>query len=532
MNNSIGVIVGGSLSRGLEARLTPESSLEQLAAGRFLVVEGEDYDFHCLLVDLTLQTDPMVSSDPPPPGILQQALQGAGVGVLLSLRPMLVTPHNGAPGTAPEPARTIPGHFSNVRLAEKEDVEMIFGQETADYRLFSLGSPPEMAGIPVCMDFERFVERSSGIFGKSGTGKTFLARVVLAGIMRWNGASCLIFDFHDEYAREGKSETGAIVPPLPRLFPGQVEVVTLDDPAAKGSPLLIAHQDVEPEDISLLQNILNLPPSFPDVANAFALKHKDRWFTALAGLESYEEIKEAAEELGLLAGSVQACVKRVRRLARLPYLVKERPEGKADAANAITQMLLEGRHVIVEMGGADNELAYLFAANVITRRLHDIYIERTKSSLESGAAHPRNCVIVLEEAHLLVNRETAQDTIYGRIAREMRKFHVSLMLVDQRPSGIEPEVISQMGTKIIALLDDVKDLEAVLSGQQAANELRGMIARLATKQQALILGYAVPMPVVLSIRPYDADFAQVVGRINSGKRTNEELNQDVRNSFG
>src|SRR5207244_7642820 len=66
-------------------------------------------------------------------------------------------------------------------------------------------------------------------------------------------------------------------------------------------------------------------------------------------------------------------------------------------------------------------------------------------------------------------------SIFGTIAREMRKFGVTLLIVDQRPSGIDSEVLSQVGTKLICLLDDERDIEAVLTGTPGAGSLRGVL---------------------------------------------------------
>ena len=41
---------------------------------------------------------------------------------------------------------------------------------------FNMGNPLDMKA-PVCIDLVKLSERSSGIFGKSGTGKTFLTRL-------------------------------------------------------------------------------------------------------------------------------------------------------------------------------------------------------------------------------------------------------------------------------------------------------------------------------------------------------------------
>ena len=78
-------------------------------------------------------------------------------------------------------------------------------------------------------------------------------------------------------------------------------------------------------------------------------------------------------------------------------------------------------------------------------------------------------MICIEEAHKFLNPSAARQTIFGTIAREMRKYYVSLLVVDQRPSGIDEEIISQLGTKIVAQLNDDHDIQAVLTGVSGAN---------------------------------------------------------------
>jgi DNA helicase HerA-like ATPase len=75
-------------------------------------------------------------------------------------------------------------------------------------------------------------------------------------------------------------------------------------------------------------------------------------------------------------------------------------------------------------------------------------------------------------------------------------------VIDQRPSGIDEEVMSQVGTKITFLLDNERDIDSVLSGVSGKNELKAVLAKLASKQQALIFGHAVPMPVAFQPREY------------------------------
>ncbi|MBD4823279.1 DUF87 domain-containing protein, partial [Xanthomonas citri pv. citri] len=60
--------------------------------------------------------------------------------------------------------------------------------------------------IPICVDLSRFIERSNGIFGKSGTGKSFLTRIFLCGTIKKDLASLLVFDMHNEYGWQAMSE--------------------------------------------------------------------------------------------------------------------------------------------------------------------------------------------------------------------------------------------------------------------------------------------------------------------------------------
>jgi DNA helicase HerA-like ATPase len=111
-------------------------------------------------------------------------------------------------------------------------------------------------------------------------------------------------------------------------------------------------------------------------------------------------------------------------------------------------------------------------------------------------------VVVLEEAHKFLNPTAARQSIFGTIAREMRKYGVTLLVVDQRPSGIDSEILSQLGTRITGLLSDSADLEAGLSGAAERTTLRALLAGLEPSRQCLIVGHAIPMPMVLQTREY------------------------------
>jgi DNA helicase HerA-like ATPase len=110
----------------------------------------------------------------------------------------------------------------------------------------------------------------------------------------------------------------------------------------------------------------------------------------------------------------------------------------------------------------------------------------------------------------------------------MRKYNVTLLVIDQRPSGIDEEIMSQMGTKISCLLDNERDMDSVLSGVSGKSELKSVLAKLSAKQQALIFGHAVPMPVAFQPREYGSaesykSFSDTVNDSEQAKKDIEDL---------
>jgi hypothetical protein len=66
--------------------------------------------------------------------------------------------------------------------------------------------------------------------------------------------------------------------------------------------------------------------------------------------------------------------------------------------------------------------------------------------------------------------------------------------------------MSQLGTRISGWLGDEDDIRAVLSGLAGRDALRGMLARLQPKEEVLLLGWGVPMPLPVRSRRYDEAF--------------------------
>jgi DNA helicase HerA-like ATPase len=567
MAEPLGLITRGSLSSGLGLMLSPGCTVEDMRVGRFVVIEGRENRFFCLVTDMELgATNPRVLLDPPVGNRLAgEVLEGIATFGQVAVTPMLMLPRaeapdrlpagaidaasaagtrvvagdtmlngprpNGAhPAAAPDlqPVRTIPVHFSPVFDATEADFAAVFGEE--DGRRFAVGMPLNM-DLPVCINLERLVERSNGVFGKSGTGKSFLTRLLLCGVIRSGVASALVFDMHSEYGWETSSEedagtgaAGAVLPGLRKLFGLAVHVFALDrvSAAQRGVQvdgfLDVGLNHIEIEDIALLQEELGLSSAMIDTCYVLQRQLGERWLHTLLETEP-ESMEGVAARVGAHQGSLNALYRKLSQLRAMEFVKDYLPAGKG-GLDEMMGWLERGEHVVLEFGRYRKPLVYMLVANIITRRIYAAWVDKTERYLQSKSPsdRPRRLVLCIEEAHKFLSPRAAQNTSFGTIAREMRKYNVTLLVVDQRPSGIDPEVASQLGTRLTALLTEENDIRAVFAGVAGGDQLRTVLASLDTKKQALILGHAVPMPVVIRVREYDGAFFKAVQPPDAARR--------------
>jgi DNA helicase HerA-like ATPase len=527
----LGTVISGSLTRGVEVRLDASVSVEDMAVGRYVAIDGAKHRFFGMITDVSLETiDPSVAITPPDISdpFVAQVITGTTIYGKLRVLPMLTIGGDAASILeGPQPAKTVPAHFSGVKLASQRDVEIVFGAE--DENRFYVGTPLDME-TKVCLDIPEFVKRSNGVFGKSGTGKTFLTRLLLVGMLQKNAAVSLVFDMHSEYGWEGKTEKGYKVKGLKQLFPSKVAIFTLDEESSKRRKVStdvvvrIGYDEIEPEDIELLRQTLNLTEASAQTVYQLAREFGDRkWLETVLNMNE-DDGKQLISRLNIHDSTYRNLRRGLENLRRFSFLV---PRARENSVQRILEYLDRGINVILEFGRFDDFAAYILVANLLSRRIHAKYRENAEREMGGEVAPSRPLVITIEEAHRFLNPEFSSQTIFGRIAREMRKYNVTLLVIDQRPSGIDGEIMSQLGTKITCLLDDERDLDSVLTGTSGKSELKSVLAKLETKQQALIFGHAVPMPVVIKTREYGtAESYKELGFLEAAelkKRTEKDM---------
>jgi hypothetical protein len=302
--------------------------------------------------------------------------------------------------------------------------------------------------------------------------------------------------------------------------------------------LEIAMKDISTGDVELLSRTLNLRETTPTTLNALYGTFKENWFENFKKMNR-EEIEEeddrgkvkkvphpesvAAWALanGVNVFAAEGLHDKLRQLFSKNYIIAK---PASDSVNEIITTLQKGNHVVLSFGEYETDLDYLLVANLITRLIRNAWEKTTNEFRAHGQNEPRPLVIVVEEAHKLLNREMANQTTFATIARELRKYYVTLMVVDQRPSQIYDEVMSQLGTRISGWLGDEDDIHAVLSGLAGREAIKGMLARLQPKEEVLLLGWGVPMPLPVRSRRYDQAFwSELLGAKDLTPKNEQDL---------
>ncbi len=254
----LGVVVGGSLSKGLDVKLDRETVIEDLAVGRYVVVRGLHKRFFCMITDVMLDaTNPAIRSDPPDLSdpFLREIYSGTAAFGTLHVAPMLTIDEEDA---EPRPVKTIPSHFMPVEVATTEDVERHVrarGRHPFPHRR-AAGTRRDARSTWICgvWSSARWV-----CLAKAARAKVFSHVSLLAGVIKNDVAVNLIFDMHNDYGWAVKDEHSQQAKGLKQLFGSRVAIFTLDDEATRrrgasfDHVVTIGYDEIEPEDLAMLK---------------------------------------------------------------------------------------------------------------------------------------------------------------------------------------------------------------------------------------------------------------------------------------
>ena len=155
---------------------------------------------------------------------------------------------------------------------------------------------------------------------------------------------------------------------------------------------------------------------------------------------------------------------------------------------------------IIDVSGVPSDITSVVVA-VLARMVFDY-------AIWSRNEPQRPILLVCEEAHRYVpNEQTAHKSavgkILGRIAKEGRKYGVSLGLITQRPSDLAEGVLSQCGTIIAMRLNNERDQAFVKAAMpEGARGFLDTIPALRNRE-CIICGEGVAIPVRVCFDPLE-----------------------------
>ncbi|TLZ65213.1 MAG: ATP-binding protein [Methanobacteriota archaeon] len=476
----IGEIVSASVLEGLMAKLQIPDP-EELRIAYPVIVEGELYDFYCLVEDILNEESEIarqlagsaISDVVLPQGQSDESYSGPIFYSMAKLRPIQLI--NKETGKLSEP-QTIPPYFSQCRYATKSDVDLIY--EITE-KSAPVGTISGVERFYVHLDFGRLVEKPFAIYGRTGTGKSILNKLICCGILATGAGSVLLFDMHSEYGVYSKTDNTF---GLKYWYPDRVEIFSLDPKNKEAYPFTLDPAEIDPEDLIVAMQDLN-PPTVDALYAVDKRRGSRDLITAIREMTPEDLGEEIAHEM-----SLQALKRRIGRLDRLPFFNRA---GK-DSFNQMVSMIKDGRSVVLDFGDFGNDhTTYLFVANIISRRLYHLYTER-------NAEFPR-LILFLEEAHKFLDPEIADEApTFKKLAREMRKFNLILALVDQRPARISDEVRSQLANRFVMSLKEPNDVEAALAGVPDKEMWKNILSKIPLRTVA-VMGDAIRIPTVIDV---------------------------------
>jgi len=427
-------------------------------------------------------------------------------------------------------------------------------------RRLHVGSLISRPRVPAYLDVEG-VKRHVAIIAATGAGKTWASVVLIEELLR-KGATIVVLDPHGEYVAMKRSAH--------KLGPGfehAVRVVKARRDQEGDIQYKVSIAEMSAEELA---TIAGVPPKATRIRAAIAgAKRVARWVAEAAGdrarwlglrglvrllqaavdavevtrlqgggLDRFaqnllrgiarqvarEDISEAVRSLHKLeqvAAIDEGLARGIRRLwlalgkdpspgyDAIRYLEELRRIGVYGVKPVPLDALLEpGTVTVVNLAGLRAEVQDHVAYNIMQR----VFRARLRYArgLE-GESYPYPVVLVVEEAHRFMpppaKRLTRSREIAATIASEGRKFGVFMVAITQRPSRIDPDVLSQLQGQIILRIVNPRDQEAVRdSSEQVSQDLLDNLPGLNTGE-AVVVGPLAPSPLMLRLRDRVLDYS-------------------------
>lgn len=350
---------------------------------------------------------------------------------------------------------------------------------------------------PSYLKVDELIGEHFAILGNSGTGKSCAIAVLLRSILKeYPGGHIVLLDPHDEYAKALQGQAEVIAPENIQLpywlldFEETVEAVCSHEPNAKEieAPILKeailaakqAHQDATGKHASFTVDT-PIPYRLAKVS-----EH------ARAAMGRLDRPEKAQPYLRIISK-----LDSLQKDSRFAFMFSgaRMQDSMSDILCRILRFPVENKPVsIFTLSGVPSEIVDV-VVSLLCRLIFDFALWR-------GKEQSVPLLLVCEEAHRYAPRDkelgfAPTRRSIARIAKEGRKYGVSLGLVTQRPSEISEVILSQCNTLFIMRLSNERDQGFVthVLPENAAGLLSALPAL--RGQEAIVVGEGVTLPVMI-----------------------------------
>ena len=396
---------------------------------------------------------------------------------------------------------SLPSLGDPVLLADRHDLTRVFAPRGV--ASITVGTLYQDPGVPARLLTDDLLAKHFIIVGSTGSGKSCALTCVLQRLLEGHkSAHVVILDIHNEYAN---------------AFGDLVEPISLDN---FNLPLwmlnfhelcvALTHDDGHQEDeIDILNEaVLFAKRRYADAAagraGLIARKTTDPQIMTVdtpAPFRVSDVIAYIDDELGKLERLRKVLPYR-RLKARVESLVADQrynfmfgslsvQDTMSDVLGRLFRIPNNGKPIsVIDLSTVPHEILDV-VISVISRLAFDLAVW-SKGDLPM--------LIVCEEAHRYAPANGDEKFVptrkaLSRIAKEGRKYGISLALVTQRPAELDPTILSQCSTAIALRLSSEKDQAVIRGGTyEGMSDLIDFLPLLGDRE-AIVLGQGTSMPM-------------------------------------
>ncbi len=398
----------------------------------------------------------------------------------------------------------LPSLGDGVFVADREDLNCIFAPPAT--HSIRIGSLYQDSAVPARLTTDDLLRKHFIVVGSTGSGKSCVVTCILQRMLAVRKtAHIVILDIHNEYSN---------------AFGDLVERITLQD---FNLPLwmlnfnelcvaLTSDDSYRDDEIEILsEGVLYAKKRYAEAAAGRSLLARRQAENLIITADTPSPFRVSdviafiQNELGRLERT--RMIAPFRRLkAKLEMLAVDKryafmfgsltvEDTMTDVLGRLFRIPNEGRPIsVIDLSTVPHEILDV-VVSVIARLAFDLAVWS-----EGGLP----MLIVCEEAHRYVpvggdDKFVPTRAALGRIAKEGRKYGVSLGLVTQRPSELDTTILSQCSTAIALRLTSERDQQVIRSSTyEGMVDLIDFLPLLADRE-AIILGQGTAMPMRVRI---------------------------------